>query len=105
MTTMTIVKSDTILSDDLQPAGQRAGADSGDPQLRVMKLAPQAPGNLGDWESQPGGWPVVDRQDTEFAYILSGKAVLTEDKTGNKPEMGAGEVVILPGGTKDGRDV
>lgn len=25
MTTMTIVKSDTILSDDLHPAGQRAG--------------------------------------------------------------------------------
>src|SRR5690625_706135 len=98
MTTMTIVKSDTILSDDLQPAGQRAGADSGDPQLRVMKLAPQAQGNLGVWECQPGGWPVVDRQDTEFAYILSDKAVLTDDKTGDKTEIGAGDLVILPVG-------
>jgi len=97
-TTMTIVKKNTIEQSELDPAGQRAGADSGDPQLGVMKLAPHANGNLGIWECQPGGWPVVDRQDTEFAYILSGEAVLTDDKTGEKTEISAGDLVILPVG-------
>lgn len=98
MSTMTIVKKSTIESGELTPAGQRPGADSGDPQLRVMKLAPEAAGNLGIWECQPGGWPVVNRQDTEFTYIISGLAVLTDDKTGEQVEITGGDLVILPVG-------
>lgn len=98
MPSMTIVKRNTIESGELQPAGQRPGADSGDPQLRIMKLAPEAQGSLGIWECQPGGWPVINRQDTEFTYILSGEAVLTDDKTGEQVQIGAGDLVILPKG-------
>lgn len=98
MSSMTIVKKDIIQSGDLTPAGQRAGADTGDPQLKIMELAPNAQGSLGIWECAPGGWPVVDRKDTEFAYILSGKATLTDDKTGEKIEVGGGDLVILPVG-------
>ena len=42
----------------LAAAGQRAGADSGDPQLGVLVVAPDAAGNIGVWECRPGGWPV-----------------------------------------------
>ncbi len=57
-----------------------------------------AVGHLGIWECQPGGWPVVDRPDTEFTYILSGRANLTDDASGEVVEIGAGDLVILPPG-------
>lgn len=98
MTSMVIVKAAEIGSVALPAAGQRAGADSGDPQLGVQKLAPAATGNVGIWECRPGGWPVMDRPDTEFTYIISGKAKLTDDATGTVVEIAAGDLVILPPG-------
>ena len=98
MKKFTIVKSSDIQSLPLSPAGQRAGADKGDPQIAVQQLAPEAVGNLGIWECQPGGWPVVDRPDTEFCYIISGRAMLTDDATGEVVEITTGDLVILPPG-------
>lgn len=98
MTTFTIVKSTDIQSCELASVGQRAGADKGDPQLAIQQLAPDAAGNLGIWECQPGGWPVVNRPDTEFTYIISGRAMLTDDATGKVVEITSGDLIILPPG-------
>ena len=98
MTTMTIVKNSAIKNSILPDAGLRAGADSGNPLLGVQSLAPNAQGNLGIWECQPGGWPVIDRKDTEFCYIISGKATLTEEKSGEVIEVSEGDLIILPVG-------
>ncbi|WDY56125.1 cupin domain-containing protein [Pseudomonas sp. PSKL.D1] len=98
MTTFTILKQAALQALPLKPAGQRAGADKGDPQIAVYTLAPEAVGNLGVWECQPGGWPVIERPDTEFTYILSGKALLTDSSTGDVVEVTGGDLIILPPG-------
>ena len=105
MPSMVIVKAAEINGSALPAAGQRAGADSGDPQLGLQKLAPEAAGSTGIWECQPGGWPVLDRPDTEFTYIVSGRARLTDDATGTVTEIGAGDLVILPPGWSGRWDV
>ena len=90
---------------ELTPASRRAGADSGDPQLKTLPLD-AAPGVLtGVWECQPGGWPVVDRTDTEVCYILSGRAVLTDTKTGETTEIAGGSFLVLPKGWSGRWDV
>ncbi|WP_321811907.1 MULTISPECIES: cupin domain-containing protein [unclassified Burkholderia] len=98
MNKFTIVKAQQIAVAELTPRGQRAGADKGDPQIATQALAENATGNLGIWECQPGGWPIVNRPDTEFTYILSGRATLTDDASGEVVEIGAGDLVILPPG-------
>lgn len=98
MTSFTIIKGAAIQSLSLIPAGQRAGADKGDPQISIQKLAPEASGNVGVWECEPGGWPVVERPDTEFTYIISGRALLTDDATGEVVEVNGGDLIILPPG-------
>ncbi|MCG2575108.1 cupin domain-containing protein [Acinetobacter sp. ME22] len=98
MTTMTVVKRENIENNVLTPAGLREGADHGNPQLGIQSLAPEANGNLGIWECQPGGWPVIDRKDTEFCYIISGKATLTDERTGEKRDVTEGDLIILPVG-------
>ncbi|WP_227310549.1 cupin domain-containing protein [Acidisoma cellulosilyticum] len=95
---MTIVKAAEIRDMTLSPAGQRPGADHGDPQLAIQKLAAEAGGRLGIWECQPGGWPVINRNDTEFAYIIVGKAKLTNAATGDVIDVTGGDLVILPPG-------
>lgn len=105
MKKFTIVKANAIAGAGLAPGGQRAGADSGDPQIATQRLAPDAVGNLGIWECQPGGWPVVERPDTEFTYIISGHARLTDDASGEVAEIGAGDLVILPPGWSGRWDV
>lgn len=105
MPSMVIVKAAELGSTALPAAGQRAGADSGDPQLGLQMLAPEARGSLGIWECQPGGWPVLNRPDTEFTYILSGRARLTDEATGTVTEIGAGDLVILPPGWSGRWDV
>ena len=72
MTTIAIIRSAEVTSGPLPPAGQRPGADAGDPQLGLLRIAPNAGGNIGIWECQPGGWPINNRPDTEVAFILSG---------------------------------
>ncbi|MFR0687809.1 cupin domain-containing protein [Enterobacterales bacterium AE_CKDN230030158-1A_HGKHYDSX7] len=98
MTPFTIIKSAALQSLPLVKAGQRAGADRGDPQVAIQQLAPEATGNLGVWECQPGGWPVLNRPDTEFTYILCGRAVLTDDASGEQVEVSGGDLIILPPG-------
>jgi uncharacterized cupin superfamily protein len=96
MSQMTVVHQAPTV--DLAAAGQRPEADSGDPQLSTLAVAPAAAGNIGVWECQRGGWPVVDRPDTEVAYILSGTATLTDDATGTTEDISAGSLVVLPQG-------
>lgn len=59
----------------------------------------------GIWESQPGGWPVAQRADTETCYILSGRAIITDGTTGERYEVEAGDVIIQPKGWSGRRDV
>jgi len=82
---------------ELSPAGQRAGADSGDPQISVREISNTDGIAVGVWECTPGGWPVVDRADTEVATILSGAGRIT-DAAGAVTEIGPGSVVTLPKG-------
>lgn len=105
MTTFTIIKSAAIESLQLTPTGLRAGADKGDPQIATHQLAPEATGSLGVWECKPGGWPVVNRTDTEFTYIISGLALLTDDATGEVKEVTGGDLIILPIGWSGRWDV
>jgi uncharacterized cupin superfamily protein len=97
VTTMSVIRHDEIQG-DLPAAGQRAGADSGDPQLGVLTVAKNVSGNIGVWECQPGGWPVVDRPDTEVAHILAGRATITDSTTGTAHQVEAGDLIVLPRG-------
>lgn len=97
MTVMTHVKK-TDVEGQLREAGIRAGADSGNPAISVHALASIAGSNVGVWECEPGGWPVVDRTDTEVCYILAGTARITDDATGDVREITAGDLVVLPVG-------
>jgi uncharacterized cupin superfamily protein len=96
MSKMTIVSNAPTAH--LSPAGRRPGADTGDPQIAVQTATTNAIGNIGVWECEPGGWPVIDRPDTEVAYIVSGTATLTEDGTGATREVTAGDLIVLPPG-------
>src|SRR5690625_1579788 len=95
---MTILKNSEINSAQLEAAGVRAGADVGEPQVKTLGLAQEAPGNIGIWECTPGGWPVNDREDTEVCYILAGKAQLTDNSTVDVVDVSTGDLLILPKG-------
>ncbi|ODU06909.1 MAG: hypothetical protein ABS81_03510 [Pseudonocardia sp. SCN 72-86] len=97
--------SKTELLGDLTPTGQRAGADSGDPQVRARAIAGGGPERIGVWECAPGGWAVVDRPDTETCVILSGRARITDQDSGRVLEVGAGDMVVLPSGWSGRWDV
>lgn len=98
MTPMIVRRAAEMQAADLQPAGRRPGADLGDPQLKLAPFAPAAGGRIGLWECAPGGWPVTDRPDTECAFILSGRAILTDAATGSETGIGPGDLVVLPPG-------
>ncbi len=99
------VLSAAVVTGPLPAVGQRAGADAGDPQLGVVAVAPGAPGSSGIWECTPGGWPVKNRQDTEIAYLLSGRALITDDATQVTHEVGVGDLIVLPVGWSGRWDV
>lgn len=82
---------------ELTPAGQRAGADKGDPQVSVRELSNQSGIAVGIWECAPGGWPVEARPDCEVCEILSGKGMIT-DADGRETPIEPGSVVTLPKG-------
>ncbi|ROZ86291.1 cupin domain-containing protein [Gordonia sp. OPL2] len=90
---------------ELTPSGQRPGADSGDPQLRTLPIESGTEAQVGIWECEPGGWPVIDRPNTETCYIISGRATLTDDATGQVTEISAGDFVTLPPGWSGRWDV
>lgn len=82
----------------LEPSGQRPGADSGDPQLGILRFETHGAVRAGVWECEPGGWPVQPREDTETCYILSGRVIVTDGATGRTSEVSAGDVIVLPKG-------
>ena len=79
----------------LQAVGQRAGADSGDPQVSSCAVFKDQGIHVGVWECTPGGWPIENRSDTETASIISGRGVIT-DADGAKRPLDPGAVVTLP---------
>ena len=85
------------LSMPLTPAGQRAGADSGDPQVASATIYKGDGISVGVWECTPGGWPIENRADCETATIVSGKGQIT-DADGSVRALEAGTVVTLPKG-------
>jgi uncharacterized cupin superfamily protein len=87
-----------IVRGELTPAGQRPGADSGDPQLKTLPVESGTDAQVGIWECEPGGWPVVDRPNTETCYIISGRARLTDGETGRTVDIAAGDFLTLPPG-------
>lgn len=82
---------------ELVPAGQRAGADQGDPQIALREISDMDGISVGVWQCEPGGWPVIDRPDTEVATILSGSGRIT-DADGRVTRIAAGSVITLPKG-------
>lgn len=82
---------------ELSHVGQRDGADQGDPQVSAKTISNDGSVHVGVWECTPGGWPIVDRGDTEVATIVSGKGVIT-DAGGAKQVLVVGSVVTLPKG-------
>jgi uncharacterized cupin superfamily protein len=103
MQPLTVVRGAPAIG--LTPAGPRPGADRGDPQLRTLPVAPELGSSVGVWECRPGGWPVVDRPDTEVAYILAGAATITDDATGVEHRITAGDLLVLPPGWSGRWDV
>ncbi|MFF5313046.1 cupin domain-containing protein [Streptomyces massasporeus] len=104
MTTFVHVPASRITG-DLESIGQRPGADSGDPQLGLLRFDTDGTVRAGVWESRPGGWPVVEREDTETCYILSGRALITDAATGEMFEISAGDVIVQPKGWSGRWDV
>lgn len=89
-----------VVRGELTPAGRRPGADTGDPQLRTLPVEAGTDAQVGIWECEPGGWPVVNRPNTETCYIISGRARLTDAKTGSTVEIAAGDFIVFsPGWT------
>jgi uncharacterized cupin superfamily protein len=97
MSTFVHVPADTVTG-SLEPGGQRPGADSGDPQLGHMVFDTDGAVRAGVWECEPGGWPVANRESTEFCYILHGRAIITDGATGRTFEVTAGDVIVQPQG-------
>jgi uncharacterized cupin superfamily protein len=78
-------------------SGIRAGADSGDPKTAFAALFEADGIDAGVWRCEPGGWPIVDRPDTEVMLVLSGRARITANN-GTSREVTGGDVFVLPKG-------
>jgi uncharacterized cupin superfamily protein len=104
MSTFVHVPAATITG-PLEPSGQRPGADSGDPQLGILRFETDDAVRAGVWECEPGGWSVESREDTETCYIVSGRAIVTDNATGRTYEISAGDVFVAPQGWSGRWDV
>lgn len=104
MPTLIHLPSDVVRG-ELTPAGQRPGADSGDPQLKTLTVDSGTDAQVGIWECEPGGWPVVNRPNTETCYIIAGRARLTDFETGQTVDVTAGDFLTLPPGWSGRWDV
>ncbi len=82
---------------DLSLIGPRAGADQGNPQVSAREIFNDGSIQVGVWECTPGGWPIVDRGDTEVATIVHGSGTIT-DADGTEHVLVPGAVVTLPKG-------
>jgi uncharacterized cupin superfamily protein len=94
-----------VVAGPLEPRGRRPGADTGDPQIASAAFETVSDVRVGIWEAQPGGWPVVEREDTETCYILSGRAKITDGATGETFDVAAGDVIVQPRGWSGRWDV
>ena len=81
----------------LKPAGVRAGADSGDPQVASQFIYDDGTSKVGVWECTPGGWPIVDRNNTETVLVISGRGVISA-ADGSQQQLAPGAAVVLPKG-------
>ncbi len=81
----------------LKPTGPRAGADTGDPQVSLHEIFNEGSTQVGIWECTPGGWPIVDRGNTETVLVVHGRGVIT-DADGTEQLLVPGAVVVLPTG-------
>ena len=95
----------TAVTGSLEARGQREGADSGDPQISWTAFDSSEDVKVGVWEAAPGGWPIVNRENTETCYIVGGRATITDEETGEKNEISAGHVVTFPKGWSGRWDV
>lgn len=85
------------VDNSLQARGRRAGADVGDAQVQSASIA-SGDGVSGIWECTPGGWPVVNRNNTEVCYVLSGAGTVFDDETQTLTHLSPGDTLILPAG-------
>ncbi|HSN06196.1 MAG TPA: cupin domain-containing protein [Candidatus Angelobacter sp.] len=101
--TMVVAYGDA-LGGELEPTGPRAGADSGDPRTSTLVLFEGHGVSVGVWECTPGGWPIVDRSDTETMMLLRGAVTITP--LGGEPvDLVEGDVFVLPRGWSGRWDV
>ena len=89
----------------LTPAGQRPGADKGDPQIALLEFNTSGNGRSGIWSCEPGGWPIPSRADSELSYILEGSVTVTDDETGQQHALGPGDAIFMPKGWSGRWDV
>jgi len=95
---MTVISSVAAVETiELEPAGVRAGADSGNPQTSVREISSNNGIDTGIWECTPGGWAIENRPNTEICSIVSGSGVIT-DADGTKRQLVPGSVLTLPKG-------
>ncbi|GAA4916542.1 hypothetical protein EV188_104506 [Actinomycetospora succinea] len=104
MPSLTLVPAATIAG-ELAAGGVREDADSGRPAMHIHGVMTESSANVGVWECEPGGWPVVERSGTEFCYVVSGSAVITAADTGRRHDLGAGDTLVLPPGWSGRWDV
>jgi len=100
-----IVTPAADINGPLTPAGQRPGADSGDPQIALLEFDTSGHGRTGIWSCEPGGWPIPARGDSELSYILEGNVTVTDDETGIKHDLGPGDAIFMPQGWSGRWDV
>ena len=81
----------------LEPAGVRAGFDSGHPETSVREFYSNDGIDVGVWECTPGGWAIQNRPNTEICRIVSGRGIIT-DADGTERPLEAGTVLTLPKG-------
>lgn len=95
------IVSHDVASVVLDSWNQRAGCDTGedDCQASGKKIFTTSENvKVGVWECTPGGFPVDTRTTTETVYIISGKAIITNNTDKSKKEIKAGDVLVLPKG-------
>lgn len=81
----------------LEPAGLRAGHDSGHPEMSLREMYSGNGIEVGVWECTPGGWPIENRPNTEICSIVSGTGAIT-DADGTRRLLEPGTVLTLPKG-------
>jgi uncharacterized cupin superfamily protein len=84
-----------VLFGELEPAGPRAGADSGEPMMSMRVLHSAGAIEVGVWECTPGGWAIDHRANTETVHVLAGEGRIT-DADGTVRELTAGVTLVLP---------